>query len=1641
MNMVNKYNKWPRLVVLLAMLLGVGLWQNDVHAQNCTIKPASSSGEGCAGGLASFSIEDSGLPIGNVDSVRWTFGAQTSSSNSPSFPLTTPGTVPVSVNVYRNGVLYCTATLNFVVNPLPVSDFQNLSNTIQCYKNNRFVFADRSTPGTGNTIVSRTLLFGDGGADSVSGFGANIGYTYGSQFGGTYTVTQRVIDNKGCVDDESKPAYVEVIPDLDLNFVVNVAAGCGTTTAPIANISAIPFNRVTYFRWDFGDGESYEMDNGRRNAVDQCFWNPTHVYSEHGCFDIRLIVEDDKGCRDTFERKGAVCNIKPVIDIQEASGRDGQCHAGNSFVFSHNIQTFNFPVQFLWMFDDPPSGTRNIDNQNFNNAPHDFQDAPRTFRVTLTGRIANCPFDGAFDVITKGPAASIESKAIPDLVADTQRHQCQIKDTVYFTNNSSFYINDKYILDDPAPGATQVYKRDTAFMLRTVPNLRIDTVENFLDTFFWYGDTFWVVGAPLQNPTVSGPLVDRFLLKHNDFAGAIGGQRRADNVRMVWDFGDNVAPQCTTWTKYMQNVWDFNKPVYVWFDSGYVDPITNVKGYYKFIRGNAARALEPDQSKFIDTTYEWMNCNFSRDPIPKHWYTPGEEGCKTVRLVMKDTTFDQPGGGFDYSIFERRYENSNVLRDSGGVFNYEKVRFLREFEIDTVKVFPPLLDANGDTVWIFNQFCAADTIGFRRDLTKAPVSVSTVQVPNRWWPNPNKSAPDPKHQDECESTSTLMLALMPPKATGMRWTGVPCYGPAPPYGLTFDWSRSEPGCTQEFVWVHYDSLADRVDNSPNVFNLWQPQNSLLVPGPPGTPWPMATMNLPTWPTSSFRNYPVGSIADPCGWVTTGLRIMNGIDPRSKQPCIDERWYHKFVRYVPNDPRFTMNKNVGCNPMEIDVSLVNDIHDSLESMTFTFRNTDPNKIFDIFSEVDSVFRNKLDPRTGNLVNYIITYRVNALGQGTKIDSVSFVPGVGGVQNACSNELRLKKTRTVLFEDQGRYAVTVTATNVVGCQFARTEYVVIGFFKEAWADNNIICKGEAVNFYDTSLYYLLEPDPATGDIFLRYNYWKRPARDFQPNGDPRALPLNQRERVRWDFAQGQGWITFGGSPTPSPVTVGYPVPGYYNVRAEYTDSIGCSDTVFIPINVTGVSADFAFSVSLDDCKPLVQFNDSSRMFDPCWINDGVRCDSVVRWIWDFGDGSPVINTTSINAIAPPIRNPAHLYRGGFGDYDVKLIVQTANGCWDTIMRTVSIEGPRPRFEFAIDSVGCAPYTAYFRNLSIDPSPNASWTWIFGNNQLLTTREDTTVFVTYNTPGTYRISLIQEDVVPQFGINCKDSFPKAPRTMEVRVLPQRKVDFTASKLEVCPNEVITFTDSSDAIYDNFEWIFGDGDTLVRSAAQGGKQVTHSYGQTGSYVVRLRPTYTPTGNDPRCIESKSILIIVRDLTASFTVDSSNMPIFRFTNTTQNGQNYWWNFGDGNGYIPCPQVDPVNCPNAQHDYRDQLGEFEVCLIAQSPEGCFDTTCKIIRNNFEVSIRIPNIFTPNGDGINDEFEVEIKGWAKYEIEIFNRMGDKVFESNDPAVRWNGKRFNDGAECAAGVYYVNIVYQLRGQQEQTYNGTVTLMRKQ
>ncbi len=171
------------------------------------------------------------------------------------------------------------------------------------------------------------------------------------------------------------------------------------------------------------------------------------------------------------------------------------------------------------------------------------------------------------------------------------------------------------------------------------------------------------------------------------------------------------------------------------------------------------------------------------------------------------------------------------------------------------------------------------------------------------------------------------------------------------------------------------------------------------------------------------------------------------------------------------------------------------------------------------------------------------------------------------------------------------------------------------------------------------------------------------------------------------------------------------------------------------------------------------------------------------------------------------------------------------------------------------------------------------------------------------------------------------------------------------------------------------------------------------------------------------------------------------FFNTSQNANGYQWSITQQ------PNNDTIiqhSIFNTQHFFTEG-GTYEVCLIAYNNQPqCADTSCKtiFIDPNEEISLFIPNVFTPNGDNENDNFIIQLIGATYLEslrVQVFNRWGQEVAGSKfdvqslvSEAVIWNGTT-NAGNKASEGTYFYVVSYTTKLGETVTEKGSVTLLR--
>tara|TARA_B110000046_G_scaffold148280_1_gene156143 strand:+ start:583 stop:1266 length:684 start_codon:yes stop_codon:yes gene_type:complete len=191
---------------------------------------------------------------------------------------------------------------------------------------------------------------------------------------------------------------------------------------------------------------------------------------------------------------------------------------------------------------------------------------------------------------------------------------------------------------------------------------------------------------------------------------------------------------------------------------------------------------------------------------------------------------------------------------------------------------------------------------------------------------------------------------------------------------------------------------------------------------------------------------------------------------------------------------------------------------------------------------------------------------------------------------------------------------------------------------------------------------------------------------------------------------------------------------------------------------------------------------------------------------------------------------------------------------------------------------------------------------------------------------------------------------------------------------------------------------------------------------------------DDNGCILKETVFLDSLNPVAAFTVVSDQLNDdcqgtatiqVQFENESMNFANpnnpgadttFFWNLDDPTAewqvsHDVSEVFDTVYTPQGQTYFVD------VCLVALNKNGCTDTACKVITVYEPVTFDEVNIFSPNGDGVNDEFTFEYKSAsiAEFNCVFVNRWGIVVHELNDINDGWDGTHRN-GDPCTAGVYF-------------------------
>jgi gliding motility-associated-like protein len=443
--------------------------------------------------------------------------------------------------------------------------------------------------------------------------------------------------------------------------------------------------------------------------------------------------------------------------------------------------------------------------------------------------------------------------------------------------------------------------------------------------------------------------------------------------------------------------------------------------------------------------------------------------------------------------------------------------------------------------------------------------------------------------------------------------------------------------------------------------------------------------------------------------------------------------------------------------------------------------------------------------------------------------------------------------------------------------------------------------------------------------------------------------------------------------------------------------------IAFNFAGVSAGVRTSIGTSDndtigCVPLtVDFRDTVKVAQ--------------SYEWDFGDGTGTFTSTTATF--------SHTYPI-VGNYRVRLIAIDPLACIprDTAYITISVRNDPAFLDFnPVKVPPCTNLTYRFTNLSVPPSflkpfVDTSFLWDFGDGSPRVKGGGIMpISHTYPSVGNYNVKMF---LIDTNYCNVPDSVIKP-----IRLADQVKAVFTTK--DICLGDV-TPIDNTSLGGITFNWNWGNGATSTGAAPN------YIYPAAGNYTITL---YTLDPNSCNLIDSaKKTIRVLAIPNAQFVYSpfpsQVNIPT-TFINQSTLAISYKWFFGDGDSSL-------LNGPT--HQYV-ATGIYPVRLIAYNSLGCTDTAFDNVQAEVLPLIDVPSAFSPNGDGVNDKVIPRGFGVSKTRFIIFNRWGQKVFETDQRNTGWDG--FFKGKIQAQDVYAYTLEATLADGKVIKKSGDITLFR--
>ena len=1434
----------------------------------------------------------------------WDFGdGGTSTSQNPSHLYTTPGIFDITLILTDANGCSSNQSFNDIIesnNNRPTAAFTG-NPTVSCLPPSDVSFSNTSSGGTGN--LTYVWDFGDGNTSTFP----EPDNTY--QTAGNFDVSLTVTDEFGCFDTQSEANYIEIVDDVSIDFVAN-----NTTLCLGSNVSFVDLSNPTpiSWEWDFGDGST---------STDQF---PTHLYTTPGDYEVSLTATYSASCSGT-ETKAAFITVGeiPVADFSA----DTTAGCENPFPVNFtNASVGAGPLTYQWTFGDGNTSTAQDPINSYLN--------PGSYTVSLTTTNS----DGCSNTVTEPDyivVAQTQANFLPDVFGFCQPLEVNFSDS----SISGSAINT-YEWDFGDGGTSNLQNPTYTYADTGIFDVSLVITNDLGCTDTLVRSNYIFVYTP---PVANFIQIPQVVCPGEEILFTNTSQNATD---WFWDFGD-------------ENPSTDENPTHEYADTGYFS-VTLIT-----LNNGCSDTLIAEDLFYVSPPLASMATVFNCDQPNTFTFT-------NQSVVYTDWEWRLPDGSTstqDPITVTFPDVGEYIIR----IWTYNDTAGCAEIDSDTIYVTGLQAGFSASNV----EDCGPLTVDFTDESTGAvswkwlfgSAPSSTQQNPSHTYSNIGTYSVRQIVTDINGCTDTIIQPNLVTVTGSVVNLGIDTTFGCETLSVQFADLTDPPGTVATWLWdfgdgnistsqnpLHVYQTAGVYDVSLTITDIGGCINTMEQPG---------LVNYIPYPNPLFSvNDTVGCIGEPFTFTNSSTGnatsyIWNFGDGGTSTVTNPTHVYTASGTYSVTLTAFNPN---GCDSSITEIALINIQEPDADFSAFpTFAFCPPLLVSftDLSSaDVTSWFWNFGDGSSSNLQNpshiytqsgsfsvYLVVTNANGctdtiyapdiIQLSGPLGDFSFFPDSVGcppydinfvsvAENVTTytwdfgdGTLGSGETTSHTYTEIGSFIPTLILEDDNGCTFiyqSADTLSIVPLAVDAGLSGTI-CQ------YDS-----LQLNATGGDAYS----WSPSTGLDNPNvASPQASPLQTTQYVvTVNLGACQNTDTVMVFVTPGPIVNFASTEVCFGTPTEFTDfsSIAAPDsittwswdlgealstdtnpsiiysvpgtyTVTLTVESTVACATTGTGTVVVNPKPTAAFaaNDTclfttTSLLDQSTVSPG----SITNWNWNLGNGA-----TSLQ------QNPSLTYSQD-SIYQVTLVVTATGGCTDTVTQPVSVF-PLPNASATAANV-CFGETVQFGDSStVNSGSITQWDWTFGDGDLSTTQHPSHVYPNIQT---YVYSLL---VTTDNG--CTDGTSGA---VTIHPLPVSDFQMTSTSSCFAPVSVNLFNQSSGA--NQFQWNHENGtiETSFNSTA--------FFDTIGQYDIQLLVT-TQFG----CQDSSTQLFeVFPTVTADFefTTPMGCEPwTVEFTNLSENGTGYNWNFSDADGSV---LIDPTHI-------FEEPGTYTVQLIVEGLGGCGDT--------------------------------------------------------------------------------------------------------